>query len=287
MLLLGGEGGGTKCRARMTDAAGTILGEGSAGPANIRFGLEASLAEVVAATKRCLEQAGERHGQRRIVACLALAGTGDPVSSAAAHATAHPFFDVVFTSDARAACVGAHAGQDGGIVIVGTGSIGWASVGGREHRVGGWGFPISDEASGAWLGLQLLRRTLRAHDGVISWTGLLRAAFARFDGDPHGVVRWMGSARPGDYAALAPLVVEHLLEQDPVAGELMTRAARHVDVLAARLTALGAPRLALMGGLATHLAPLLSPTARRTLVCPAGDALSGALQLARLRAEHL
>ena len=287
VLLLGVDGGGTKCRARMTDAKGTVLGEGIAGPANIRFGLEASLAEVVSAAERCLEQAGERHGRRRIVACLALAGTGDPVGTAAARAASHPFFDVIFTSDARAACVGAHAGQDGGIVIVGTGSIGWASVGGREHRIGGWGFPISDEGSGAWLGFQLLRRVLRAHDGMMRWTALLRATLARFEGNPHHIVRWMGTARPRDYAALAPLIVEHLLQEDPVARELTTRAAAHIDAIAAHLTTWGAPRLALMGGLATHLAPLLNSATQRTLVCPAGDALSGALRLARVRAEHL
>jgi glucosamine kinase len=287
VLLLGVDGGGTTCRARMTDARGTILGEGSAGPANIRFGLEASLVEVIAAANRCLEQAGARHAERRIVACLALAGAGDPVSAAAAQGVSHPFFDVMLTSDARAACVGAHAGHDGGIIIIGTGSIGWASIGGRDHRIGGWGFPISDEGSGAWLGYQALRRTLRAHDGMIGWTGLLRSTFARFDSDPHAIVRWMTTARPRDFAALAPLVVEHQLRQDCVADELMLRAAAHVDAMATRLLDLGAWRLALMGGLATHVAPLVSDATRQRLVSPAGDALSGALRLAHLRAERL
>jgi glucosamine kinase len=271
----------------MTDARGTVLGEGSAGPANIRFGLEAGLAEVIAAAERCLEQAGERHAERRIVACLALAGAGDPVNAAAAHAVSHPFFDVMLTSDARAACVGAHAGHDGGIIILGTGSIGWASVGGRDRRIGGWGFPISDEGSGAWLGCQALRRTLRAHDGMTRWTGLLHATFARFGRDPHAIVRWMTSARPRDFAALAPLIVEHQLRRDPVADELMARAAAHVDTMATRLLELGACRLALMGGLAAHVAPLVSGATRQRLVSPAGDALSGALRLAHLRAERL
>ena len=43
-LFLGVDGGGTQCRARLADRAGRILGEGIAGPANIRLGLEASLA---------------------------------------------------------------------------------------------------------------------------------------------------------------------------------------------------------------------------------------------------
>ena len=37
-LLLGVDGGGTRCRARLSDPAGAKLGEATAGPANIRLG---------------------------------------------------------------------------------------------------------------------------------------------------------------------------------------------------------------------------------------------------------
>ena len=29
--------------------------------------------------------------------------------------------------------------------MIGTGSVGWAMIDGREYRVGGWGLPLSDE----------------------------------------------------------------------------------------------------------------------------------------------
>src|SRR3984893_11225393 len=77
----------------------------------------------------------------------------------------HPLQDVVFASDANVACLGAHRGRDGGIVVLGTGSIGFASVKGRELRIGGYGFPISDEGSGADVGLQAVRLPPRAPDG--------------------------------------------------------------------------------------------------------------------------
>ena len=71
--------------------------------------------------------------------------------------TPHPFRSVVYAHDATIACIGAHGAKDGGIVIVGTGSVGFAVVGEREIRVGGYGFPISDEGSGADLGLHAIR----------------------------------------------------------------------------------------------------------------------------------
>jgi glucosamine kinase len=282
VLFLGVDGGGTRCRARLTDAAGTVLGAGAAGPANLRLGLDVAFGAVRDATRQSLAQAGLADDEALIIACLALAGASEPCEAAAARSYRdHPFRHMVITTDAHAACVGAHAGGDGGVIIVGTGSIGWAILGGRHYRVGGWGFPVSDEGSGAWLGCAALRRALAALDGRAAWTPLLRRVCDRFASDPHAMVRWMGTARPRDFATLAPLVVECAARPDQAARALMQRAAAHIDALAARLIAHGATRLALAGGLARSIEPWLADDIRARLVTPAGDALDGALQLAR------
>lgn len=285
-LLLGVDGGGTRCRARLTDSDGITLGCGESGPANIRLGLDESFSAVREATDQCLQQANLEDRQERIVACLALAGASEPVELTKAQAYPHAFRRVLITSDARAACIGAHGGRDGGVVIIGTGSIGWAVVEGKEYRVGGWGFPVSDEGSGAWLGCEALRRVLWAHDGLLPWTGLLRAIFESFHHDPHGIVRYVQTARPRALASFAPAVVEHANKEDPVALDLMHRAGGHIEAIAMRLKELAPCPLALMGGLADRMRPYLPPRVTENLVPPAGDALSGALQLARREAER-
>jgi glucosamine kinase len=287
LLLLGVDGGGTQCRARLADVSGSVLGEGLAGPANIRLGLHESLAAVQAVTGQCLQQAGLTDRDGGIVACLALAGACEPATLTQARALPFPFRRVTFTSDARAACVGAHAGGDGGIIIVGTGSVGWGVAGRNEFRVGGWGFPVSDEGSGAWLGCEALRRVLWARDGLMAWSGLLRVLFERFGGDGHAIVRWMGSAQPRDYGSLAPTIVAHAAEGDAAALELMRAAAAHIDAMAARLIARGVPRLSLMGGLAESMLLFLSDRTRGSLIPAKGDALAGALHLARSEAHRL
>lgn len=284
-LFLGVDGGGTRCRARLTDAVGSILGEAVAGPANLRLGLEETFRSVHEAAGQCLAEAGLSF-DHPILACLALAGASEPADAAAARRyRKHRFRLLLITTDAHAACVGAHGGQDGGVIIVGTGSIGWAALAGRSYRVGGWGLPVSDEGSGAWLGCEAVRRVLSAYDGRTAWTNLVRCVFEELGSDPHAIVRWMGSAKPRDLATLAPLVIEYAARGDAVARELMQLAAVHIDALAARLAAHGAPRLALAGGLAAGIEPWLSPETRARLVPPAADALDGALQLARAAAS--
>jgi glucosamine kinase len=281
-FLLGVDGGGTNCRVRLADIAGNTLGEGKAGPANIRLGLEASLAAVLQAARQCLAEAGlGEAGFAQTIACLALAGATEPRELEAAQLYPLPFRHWIVTTDAHAACVGAHGGRDGGVVIVGTGSIGWAITGGRHYRVGGWGLPLGDEGSGAWLGRAAMRRVLRAYDGRIAWTPLLTRLFEQFEADPHAIVRWAASARPGDFGALAPAVVEQAARDDSAAVELMRRAADHLNSLVVRLLDLGVDKVALSGGLAAPLEARLAPDVRKHLVPPAGDALSGALRLAR------
>jgi glucosamine kinase len=97
----------------------------------------------------------------------------------------------------------------------------------------------------------------------------------------------MTEAKPRDFASFAPLVVEHARREDPAGRELMRLAAGHIDALAARLLALGPPRLSLVGGLAPHVSGWLAPETLQALVPPTGDALSGALRLAREHAEAL
>lgn len=285
-LLLGVDGGGTQCRARLCTAFGAKLGEATAGPANIRLDLERSFSAIRDAATECLVQAGlSSRDLSRITACLALAGVSEPPDLAAAQGHAHPFRKAVVTTDAHAACIGAHAGRDGGVVVIGTGSIGWAERKGLHYRVGGWGWPISDEGSGAWLGHEALRRVLWAYDGRIEWSPLLRSLFERFQSDPHAILEWITTASPRDLGSLAPAIVEHTSQYDRVGRELMRLAASHIDALAQRLISVGTERLSLVGGLAPHLKPWLSQATQEHLVTPKGDALDGALRLAKAAAQ--
>ncbi len=288
VLLLGVDGGGTSCRARLCAFSGQVLGEATTGAANLLLGVPQSFAEILSATTQCLAQAGlPRSSLGQTVACLALAGASEPVHLAAARAYPHPFLRAIITTDAHAACLGAHGDHDGGVIIAGTGTVGWAVIRGQPHRVGGWGMPISDEGSGAWLGCEAVRRLLWSLDGRIAPTSLLQALGEKFGNDPHAVVSWAHTAAPGDFGSLAPDIFDHATRDDPVACELIGLAAGHIDALAERLISIGATRLALAGGCAPFLAAALSEQTKSHLVEPAGDALSGALHLARSLARPL
>src|SRR5579871_701178 len=179
-LFLGVDGGGTRCRARLEAEDGGVLGHGLSGPASMRFGFEATRESIMSATRQALAEAGlPESALGSVYAGIGLAGTGQLGARAALEAWRHPFAGAWFEGDGYMAYLGAFNGGDGGIVIAGTGSIG---VTFREHtvRVGGYGFPVSDEGSGADIGLNALRYALRTLDGRAEPSPLSRDILARF-----------------------------------------------------------------------------------------------------------
>ena len=281
-LFVGVDGGGTGCRTRIEDAEGRVLGTGIAGPAALRIGVNRALAEVEKACSAALNEAGlEADALNSLHAAVGLAGVGRKGALKELTLQPHHFRSVVYTDDATIACIGAHGGRDGGIVIVGTGSVGFALIGGREVRVGGYGFPISDEGSGADLGLSAIRLALRAYDERTIGTSLTRDIMMRFHNDPFETVAWMDGATATDYATFAPLVMRHADAGDQIARRIVRDAAEQIDELVRRLSECGASRVALLGGLASSMQPWLAPDVQRRLVAVEGDAVDGALRLAR------
>src|SRR5258708_28021600 len=103
-LLLGIEGGGSRCRARLCNIAGATLSEGVAGAANLRLGVEQSFASVLQATTQCISGAGlSSRDFERVVACVALAGPSEPSQLEAARPHQHPYRLTVFVTDAQPA----------------------------------------------------------------------------------------------------------------------------------------------------------------------------------------
>ncbi len=279
---LGVDGGGSRCRARIEDEHGLVLGEGASGPATTRLGIDKAWRSIMRACEAAAEQAGmSAKDFAALHAGIGIAGLGRRGAEQALGQIAHPFRSVVFISDGLAACLGAHSGGDGAIVICGTGSIGIGLIGGREIRYGGYGFPISDEGSGAAIGLQVIQLALRAADRRGDRSPLLDEVLAAFDHDPYQAVAWSEQASATDYAAFAPIVLRHASQGDPVGRRIFERAADAIGDLLDIFLRQGIQRLSLVGGLSEAIAPWLTPDLRNRLKAPDADAAAGAMLVAR------
>lgn len=284
-FLLGMDGGGSHARARLADLAGHELGTGSGGPANAGSDLQGAIGALDAAASEALLAAGLSPIDRmEIVAVIGAAGVGNPKIAAELAAAPFGFKRLRVVTDAEIALQGAFGSEDGGILIIGTGSQAYGRVGERRLRIGGWGPAVSDGGSGAVIGRRAVRRVLEAHEGLAISSPLTDRILDRLGGSAAALSAFGKTARSADWAMLAPIVFDHAGAGDPVACEIVARAIAEIEALLDRLLAEGVGRVALMGGLAASYRPGLAPRFAHALAEPLGDALNGALSLAEKEA---
>lgn len=282
---LGIDAGGSRCKARIACADGAVLGQAEIGPANARIGVEKLRNALLEVTAKVISEAGLAESVTgEISAGLGIAGISRPGMRRSIADMALPFARVAFDTDAAIANIGAHGGKDGATLILGTGSVAIIRIGDQTRMIGGYGFPISDEGSGAALGLSAMRHALRALDGRTRPTPLSAAVTERFAHETARAIAWMDEATPRDYAAFAPMVMDYAENNDEIARSIVEDAVRHVERFIETIFAKGAPRCALAGGLAPRLKPWLRDRTAARLCEPLGDPLDGALLLAGCRA---
>jgi glucosamine kinase len=181
------------------------------------------------------------------------------------------------------------------MLVAGTGSVA-VGIGrhGERRRAGGWGSRVGDEGSGAWLGIEAVRASLRALDGRDPRGPLAAAVAAAWGAGPEALVGRARTATPADFARLAPLVLG--AHHDPVASLLRTEAVAHLGALVLAVARGleepgGATRwaLATTGGVAATLAQEVRRQLPESLACawqaPWGPPVAGAWALAQRHAN--
>lgn len=279
-FVLGIDGGGTSCRAALATADGTVVGRAKSGAANIRTDLTGARTNIVEAARQAFIAAGQDPDLiPQTPAILGLAGANVGTYRQQLEAIL-PFSISRVETDAEIALEGAVGSGDGAMAILGTGTAYMARKNGQSRAIGGWGFQVGDQGSGARIGRDLLEQTLLAYDGVREGSPLTDSMLAVFRNNPEDVVEFTTNAKPGDFGGFAPKVFEHAEKGDIVANWIVDKAVGDVEASLGALDLADDAPLCLLGGLAPLYAPRLSARYQMLLKPPLDDALGGAVQMA-------
>lgn len=264
---VGVDGGGTKCKARLENEQGELLGEGLSGPCNPAQSADTAFASIIEATTLALEAASMSATKiSNLNVCLGLAGVNVTRYREIAQSWIFPFKRTHITTDLHIACLGAHAGQDGAIIITGTGSSALASLSGNLTSIGGHGFPLGDKAGGAWLGLQALQYTLEALDSLVPSSRLVTdMCEALGTNDPQAIVGKSLHFKSSDFGKFAPIVVKCAKGSDPVALSIVNEGKQYLSGVISQLEELGAKRISMIGGLSSQWAEWLPDNIQQRL----------------------
>ena len=275
LYFIGIDGGGTNCRVTLQDKNGAQLGEGISGPANIMRDGELAKTSIMDGVNKAIASANAFLASQSSDAtvkpitasqCIVGAGlAGANITSAKARFESweHPFHSLFVLSDLHAACVGAHNGKPGAVIIVGTGSAGVVFAEGKFTDVGGHGFPIGDVASGAWLGLKAIQHTLLCVDNIRSPDVLAKQvceALGTTNADD--IVAKCAGFSTHHYASLVPCMLPLLQEANDGVVRIFKEGAEYLEAMAQQLLGENTYNLALIGGLSEVYVPYLSEKIR-------------------------
>jgi glucosamine kinase len=285
-FFIGVDGGGSGTRVRIERSNGVPVGEGDSGPSGLLHGIKNAWHSVEDAAAKAFKAGGLDVPPRGMIAIgLGLAGVHNP-QWAGSFVEANPGYGAVaLETDAYTTVLGAHGGQPGAIIALGTGSVGEVLLAdGTRREVGGWGFPAGDEAGGAWLGLAAVNHVQQVLDGRVQGGAFASAVAVACGGERHAIQVWLANATQTSYARLAPIVLQHA-NNDPTAREILLEAGRQVDLIATALDPERKLPIALCGGLSEPMRAYLPVDLLHRIVPPQGDSAAGALRLIRKKVE--
>ncbi len=302
---LGVDGGGTNCRVRLADENLVTLAEVKNGRSNLQIDDgDPAYKAISDGTRDVFATAGIDYAETaNTYACFGMAGGRMDSARAEFAARPWPFAGVKVYDDIDIAHAGALGGDEGGVVIIGTGSAAMSIVGGKRYQAGGWGFHIGDQMSGAILGRELARYSVEAADGLVEKSPLTEAVIAALGGDNQAVMTWsfatemdltllsrdgsegcddalIGRA-PAEYGKLMPLFIKHFDKGDPVARRMMDIQIGYIDTYVRWFKSHGARVMAIAGGFGQRLFPILQDRYGDFVALPKFEPLHGAVILAR------
>ena len=240
-FLIGIDAGGTKTLATAYTSAGEKIAQVRGAAGNITANFDDSAAAIGDTAAALLSRLESEH-PALTVPLLCVGAAGASAKGEALRAALRQRFDgridhICVISDAELALWAAHGGEDGILIVAGTGSIGYRRAGRTLWRCGGRGHLLGDEGSGYDIAIQALRAILQDED-----TGETRAATLRkallsrlgMDSTPQ-LMSYIYSHPKGDIAALCLTVARCAEEGDPLSQQILQRAGEQLGAMVATL----------------------------------------------------
>lgn len=253
---LGVDAGASKTKLRLETADGVLIDEHICGPASLRASHTHALQAVLTAAQSLFAAAAIESHQVHVG--IGIAGSELVATYESFTKLPHPFKSLAATSDAEIACLGAHAGDDGAIVITGTGSVGFIKQLDRRKTIGGFGFPHDDLGSGSAIGLAAVRKTCQALDGRQAQSMLTKLVFAHLKNHRGAFMHWINEAKATEFASLFPVVLQAAQAACDDANLLLSDAAAEIERIGFTLIGDYNLPLSILGGIAPYLTPYYS-----------------------------
>lgn len=252
--VIGVDAGGTKVLVQCYSLDGDLLLEKIKPSSNLSVNFNTGTKNIIEAVTEVIAEMNNNP----LSICIGCAGieTGD-LKPRFKDCCEEVFKDIklIITNDAMIGLYSALEGENGMLIIGGTGSIGYLKQDSSLHRFGGWGHLINDDGSGYSIASKAIRYICYGFDTNLSETPLKQAIFDYLKITKlQDLIQFVYKSDKATIASLARVVEEVALTGDLQAKKILEWAGERLAYIAISLYktySLKSTKIALSGGILT------------------------------------
>ena len=233
--VIGVDGGGTKTESVAYDLEGNILGTSLTGFGNLVNDKVQALSNVVSGVEELLNEFG-RDGLKGLYLGLAGSEVGENAKIVYDEIKSRFEIESVVMNDGDLALKSLLKGEDGILVIAGTGSTSFGVNGDKQARCGGWGQLLGDEGSAYKISIEAYKQMIHENDFGLELSNLSKDILSKLGvNEVNDIVGIIYSSTKDEIANIASLVSISAEEGNEVAIDILKSEAISIAKAAERI----------------------------------------------------
>ncbi|MBN1041756.1 ATPase [Clostridium botulinum] len=218
---IGVDGGGTKVEATAYSMEGTAIKTSIKGFGNLLNNQEKALKNIVNSIKEIIEFLPN---EELISVYLGIAGSevGNNSKIIKQAVKEKLNIDCIVMNDSEIALKAMLKGEDGILVIAGTGSVALGIKGNKTIKCGGWGSLLGDEGSGYKIAIEAIKRMILEEEYSMPKSRLSKNIMKKLNIESvYQITDFVYSSTKDEIASLAPIVVKLSEEDDDISIQIL------------------------------------------------------------------
>tara|TARA_B110000263_G_C15191619_1_gene456313 strand:- start:64 stop:984 length:921 start_codon:yes stop_codon:yes gene_type:complete len=279
------DGGGSKTLASLYDSNEKVISSSKTDSGNIFYDILKVQKNISILWSHCCKKAKLNKNLicKNTIASFGLAGGRSVKNKNLINKKFNFFKKIIISTDGHIALAGTSLHESMAVINIGTGVVAHIMLKNKlTQQIGGWGYPYGDKAGGWWIGLSLIKETLKSIDGYNNNKDVvIEKVLKEIGTNDLKILNWLSDTSPKNLAKLASILFA-TKKKSKIANKILNEGMDEIEkILEYILSKKRIKKIYFTGGLSNLYAPYLRSKFTKYLVYNSVNPLLGALLIAK------